>query len=125
MLGNKTVMATVAVKDAEAARKFYEQTLGLEIVGREQPGVFAFKCGGSEVLVYESEFAGSNKATAATWNLGKDIEKEVTALVDKGVRFERYDMPELELKGDVYCGHGMKVAWFKDPDGNIHALTGT
>jgi hypothetical protein len=60
-----------------------------------------------------------------TWTVGKDIESVVAALKERGVRFEHYDMPGLRLEGDVHVGSDMKVAWFKDPDGNIlNVVTG-
>jgi len=58
-----------------------------------------------------------------TWALGGDIERIVSALKEKGVRFEHYDMPGTKLEGDVHVMDKMKVAWFKDPDGNILNLT--
>jgi hypothetical protein len=70
------------------------------------------------VNVYRSEYAGTNQATAVTWAVD-DIEKEVKTLKTKGVKFEHYDMPGLKLEGDVHVNDHMKVAWFKDPDGNI------
>ena len=68
--------------------------------------------------VYRSDFAGTNEATAVTWEVD-DIEAEVASLKGKGIFFEHYDMPGLALEGDVHVGEGMKIAWFKDPDGNI------
>jgi catechol 2,3-dioxygenase-like lactoylglutathione lyase family enzyme len=118
MLANKDVAANIPVKDLAKATKFYEGTLGLKKVGRFGDEVVTFKSGQSEILVYRSEYAGTNKATAMTWTLGDDIDKTVKELKSKGVSFEHYDMPGLKLDGDVYVGDGMKVAWFKDPDGN-------
>ena len=118
MLANKDVAANIPVKDMAKAKKFYEDTLGLKEVGRFGDEVVTFKSGQSEILVYRSEHAGTNKATAMTWTLGDDIDKTVKELKSKGVSFEHYDMPGLKLDGDVYVGDGMKVAWFKDPDGN-------
>jgi catechol 2,3-dioxygenase-like lactoylglutathione lyase family enzyme len=118
MLANKDVAANIPVKDLAKAKKFYEDTLGLTEVGRYGNEVVTFRSGKSEILVYRSEHAGTNKATAMTWTLGDDMEKTVKELKSKGVNFEHYDMPGLKLDGDVYVGDGMKVAWFKDPDGN-------
>ena len=118
MLSNKDVAANIPVKDIAKAKKFYEDTLGLKEVGRFGDEVVTLRSGKSDILVYRSEFAGTNKATAMTWTLGDDIEKTVKELKSKGVSFEHYDMPGLKLDGDVYVGDGMKVAWFKDPDGN-------
>jgi catechol 2,3-dioxygenase-like lactoylglutathione lyase family enzyme len=122
MLGNKDAVATVAVKDLKAAKKFYEGTLGLEPAETQEPEAVTYKSGSSNVLVYRSQYAGTNRATAATWGVGRDIEKVVQALKAKGVAFEHYDLPGLTRKGDVHVGGNMKAAWFKDPDGNILAL---
>jgi len=51
--------------------------------------------------------------------VGDDIVRLVAALGARGVRFEHYDMPGTKLEGDLHVMGGMKVAWFKDPDGNI------
>jgi catechol 2,3-dioxygenase-like lactoylglutathione lyase family enzyme len=122
MLSDKEVMATVAVRDLNAAKRFYEGTLGLKLTDQQESEAVTYQAGSSKILVYRSQYAGSNKATAATWLIGKDMEKVVQALRGKGVAFEHYNMPGLTLKGDIHEGGGMKAAWFKDPDGNIHAL---
>jgi catechol 2,3-dioxygenase-like lactoylglutathione lyase family enzyme len=119
MLGNKNAFANVAVKDLERARKFYEGTLGLKKIGAEGQELIAFKSGNSTLLVYRSQYAGTNRATAVTWVVGKDVEGVVRALKAKGVTFEHYDMPDTKREGDVHVNGDMKVAWFKDPDGNI------
>ena len=123
MLGQKEATATVAVKDIETAKRFYEGTLGLEVVDTEGDEARVYRAGGSTLLVYESEFAGTNKATAVTWTVGEELEKIVGDLKAKGVTFEHYDdMPDTSRKGEVHVSGEMKVAWFKDPDGNILAL---
>jgi catechol 2,3-dioxygenase-like lactoylglutathione lyase family enzyme len=122
MLGGKEAMATVAVRDLTAAKKFYESTLGLKQIADQGEEAITYQAGTTKLLVYRSQFAGSNKATAATWLIGNDMEKVVQGLRGKGVTFEHYQMPGLTLKGDIHEGEGMKAAWFKDPDGNIHAL---
>ena len=119
MLGDKDAVANIAVKDLGTARKFYEGTLGLKQVDAEGDEVVVYKSGNTLLNVYRSEFAGTNKATALTWTVGDDVEGAVRALEAKGVRFEHYDMPGIRREGDVHIGGDMKVAWFKDPDGNI------
>jgi catechol 2,3-dioxygenase-like lactoylglutathione lyase family enzyme len=119
MLASKNVAANIAVKDMAKARKFYEGTLGLKEVGRMEDDVTTYRSGDASIIVYRSEFAGTNKATCATWTVGNEVEKIVEELKGKGVPFEHYDMPGVKLKGDVHVGYGMKVAWFKDPEGNI------
>jgi catechol 2,3-dioxygenase-like lactoylglutathione lyase family enzyme len=118
----KDAMATIAVRDMNAARKFYEGTVGLKLVNDMMPEAVTFKSGNSKVLVYRSQYAGTNKATAVTWAVGGDLERIVQGLKAKGVSFERYDMPGVTHKGDVHVGAGPDAAWFKDPDGNILAL---
>lgn len=122
MLADTDVLATIAVKKLDAARAFYEGKLGLKPLEADQPGTATYSSGKSKLLVYESEFAGTNRATAATWVVGDQIDAIAKTLKSKGVGFEHYDMPGTTLEGDVHVGHGMRVAWCKDPDGNILAL---
>ena len=77
------------------------------------------RSGSSKFFVYKSDYAGTNKATAVTWTVGDKIDETVRALKAKGVTFEHYDMPGMKVEGDIHIGGDMKVAWFKDPDGNI------
>jgi catechol 2,3-dioxygenase-like lactoylglutathione lyase family enzyme len=121
MLGTRNAVANLATKDLEKSRLFFKDTLGLEEVGREGDALVTFASGDSSIYVYRSDYAGTNKATALTWEVD-DIDAEVAALRDKGVSFEHYDMEGLERDGDVHVGDGMKIAWFKDPDGNILSL---
>lgn len=118
MLSNRDAVANLAVKSVQAAKKFYEGTLGLKQVDAEGSELIVFKSGNTKLNVYESKEAGTNRATAVTWAVD-DVESEVNALKAKGVKFEHYDMPGLKRQGDVHIGGDMKVAWFKDPDGNI------
>jgi catechol 2,3-dioxygenase-like lactoylglutathione lyase family enzyme len=121
MLGDNEVMATIAVKNLSAGRKFYEGKLGFKVVHTEGDQAVTFKSGKSQLLVYQSQFAGTNKATAATW-MAKDVEGLVKELKAKGIAFEHYDFPGMTRKGDVHVAGPRKNAWFKDPDGNILAL---
>jgi catechol 2,3-dioxygenase-like lactoylglutathione lyase family enzyme len=122
MLGDKEVVATIPVRNLEAAKRFYEGKVGLKVADAQEPGTVSYQSGHSTVLVYESEYAGTNKATAATWVVGEDVDQVVRELKAKGVAFEHYDMPGMTRHGDVHVAGRMKAAWFKDPDGNIHAL---
>ena len=119
MLADKAATANLAVKDLKKARKFYEGTLGLEPVDTEGDELIVFRSGNSTVNVYRSKFAGTNQATAVTWAVGDELDDVVRNLKAKGVTFEHYDMPDTKLQGDVHIAGDMKVAWFKDPDGNI------
>jgi catechol 2,3-dioxygenase-like lactoylglutathione lyase family enzyme len=119
MLGDKDAAANIAVKNLATARKFYADTLGLTAVGAEGQELIVFRSGNSTINVYQSRYAGTNQATAVTWVVGEGMEDVVRALKDKGVKFEHYDMPDMIRDGDIHLAGDMKVAWFKDPDGNI------
>ena len=119
MLGDKDAVANIAVKNLETAKKFYEETLGLTQIGAEGQEVIVFRSGSSTIYVYKSQYAGTNQATAMTWVVGKDIEGVVRELKAKGVTFEHYNMPDVTREDDIHVAGNMKVAWFKDPDGNI------
>ena len=119
MLGDKDAVANIAVKNLETAKKFYEETLGLTQIGAEGQEVIVFRSGNSTIYVYKSQYAGTNQATALTWVVGKDIESVAQELKAKGVTFEHYNMPDMTREDDIHVAGNMKVAWFKDPDGNI------
>ena len=119
MLRDADAVATVAVKDLKVAGQFYRDTLGLDQVASEGDEAISFGSGDTTINVYRSNFAGTNKATAVTWAVGDDVEGVVRALKAKGVRFEHYDMPNVRREGDIHVAGDLKVAWFKDPDGNI------
>ena len=122
MLGKADATPMIAVKDLDRARKFYEDTLGLKTKDEWGGEGMTMESGDTLINVYRSEFAGTNKATALTFQVD-DAEKEVGELKQKGIFFERYDLLGLEAKGDLYVGEkGFKTAWFKDPDGNILSL---
>ena len=122
MLGNMDAIANLAVKDIDAARKFYEGKLGLTPADTQCEGVIAYRSGNSKLYVYRSDFAGTNQATAVTWEVGDRIDELVRALAENGVVFEHYEMPDTKLEGDVHVAGEMRVAWFRDPDGNILSL---
>jgi catechol 2,3-dioxygenase-like lactoylglutathione lyase family enzyme len=121
MLKHNTAMATIAVKDVEAAREFYEGQLGLDPAASE-PGMLVVRSGDSTVLIYQSDNAGTNKATSATWNVSGNIEELVQGLRARGVPFLHYDMPGMTRRGDIHVSGDRKVAWCQDPDGNILCL---
>ena len=123
MLKDSEAIATIGVKQIDSARKFYEGVLGFKPTqkGDEHEGVVAYDSGGSALFVYQSDFAGTNKATAATWVV-KDVDSTVKTLKGRGVDFEHYDFPDTKLEGDVHVSGKMRAAWFKDPDGNILAI---
>ena len=119
LLADSDAVANLAVRDLEAARKFYEGVLGFTKVDEEGGELVVYRSGGTVFNVYRSDYAGTNKATAMTWAVGDQVTEIAEALAAKGVRFEHYDMPDMRREGDVHIAGDMKVAWFKDPDGNI------
>jgi len=74
MLGHKDAIATIAVSNLAAAEKFYEEKFGFKRTGPQEPGTHAYQSGKSTFLVYKSQYAGTNKATTATW-IVDDAEK--------------------------------------------------
>lgn len=84
--------------------------------------VLSFKSGDSTVLVYHSDLAGTNKATSAIWLVGDKVDEITKTLKARDVNFQHYDMPGMKLEGDVHMSGDMRVAWFKDPDGNVISL---
>jgi catechol 2,3-dioxygenase-like lactoylglutathione lyase family enzyme len=109
----------IPVKDLKTARKFYEDTLGLQAVHVEPDVVATYRSGRSTMNVYQSEFGGTNKGTAALWEVD-DIDSTVRELKSKGVAFEHYDdMQGVTREGDIHRAGPIRVAWLKDPSGNI------
>jgi catechol 2,3-dioxygenase-like lactoylglutathione lyase family enzyme len=122
MLRDTDAVATLAVKDLDVAGMFYDKTLGLSRAGDEDDhDALVFESGDTTINVYRSSFAGTNKATALTWAVD-DLEDVVRTLKAKGVKFEHYDLPDTTREGDVHVSGDIKVAWFKDPDGNILSI---
>src|SRR4051812_5523876 len=120
MLGDYDAGTALAVKDLEAAKDFYGNKLGLEPVG-ENPGGVQYKSGNTKFFIFQSEYAGTNKATYMGWNVD-DIEQVVDDLKSKGVQFDVYDLPEADVQGEIHVWGTVKTAFFKDPSGNILAI---
>jgi hypothetical protein len=73
----------------------------------------------AKVIVYTSEFAGTNKANAVVWNAGEDFDAIVDQLREQGIAFEEYPDMGMDISGGVHRSGDFKGVWFKDPDGNI------
>src|SRR5580765_5696576 len=101
MLGKADATPMIPVKDLNRARSFYEGTLGLKAKDEMGGEVLRLESGETEINVYRSEFAGTNKATALTFEV-EDAEKEVADLKVKGIFFEHYELPGLARQGDLY-----------------------
>lgn len=116
---DKACAAIVAVSDIERARRFYSETLGLEQMQDGMGGILVYKTGATNLVVYPSEFAGTNKANAVVWACGADLDAIAADLRAKGVKFEHFEMDGVTYKDGVHEAGGFKMVWFKDPDGNI------
>ena len=116
--------ATIAVSDQQRGKAFYGDTLGLKLL-RTGPGVVMFECGGGTILdVYQSDFAGTGKSTAATFQVS-DLAATMAELRGRGIVFEDYDQGELKTTNGVAQAGGARAAWFKDPDGNVLGVVQT
>ena len=121
MLESAVANAAIAVSDLDRARTFYEGTLGLR-PREERAGGVIYEAGrGTAFLVYLSQFAGTSKSTAMSFQV-EDVDRLVKELRDRGVAFEDYDLPGLKTTDWIADIEGERAAWFKDPDGNILAL---
>jgi catechol 2,3-dioxygenase-like lactoylglutathione lyase family enzyme len=116
MLRDMDSAAIVAVRDMARARAFYRDVLGLEETGGQEQ-VSQFRTGGTKLVIYVSEFAGTNEANAVVWGVGKEIDEIVRTLIGKGVAFEQYE--GMDFADGIHRAGEFKMAWFKDPDGNI------
>ena len=121
MLGTAPIRAYIPASNLQRARKFYEQTLGLE-PGEQYGGGVIYRCGGTEAFLYQTQNAGTSKASQAFWQVA-DVEAEVAELKASGVVFEEYDMPGIKMQNSIATGGGAKTAWFKDSEGNIMAVS--
>lgn len=118
---NAKAICFVATVKPEAAREFYQKTLGLRFVS-DDPFAIVFDVNGVMLRVTKVEELVVAGYTVLGWDV-TDIVAEVKALGKKGVKFERYGFLEQDELGVWSAPSGAKVAWFKDPDGNILSLT--
>ena len=123
MLQDAPIYAYFPATDVSRARAFYEKKLGLKPKAEVAGGIVYEFANGTGAYLYETPNAGTSKASQAFWEV-KDIEREVAALRERGVTFERYDEIPGKRSADGYVVEdgGAKAAWFKDPDGNILAV---
>lgn len=123
MLKDKNSSAIVAVKDLDRAKTFYSDVLGLNLADTSNEGMLGYRTGNTWLTVYQSEFAGTNQANAVSWDVGVELDNIVAGLKAKGVTFEHYD--DMGRQGDIHVCGSMRLAWFKDPDGNVLHLVGS
>lgn len=115
-------MAFSATANADCAREFYRDRLGLTLV-EENPFALVFDAGGTTLRVQRVKEVREARHTTLGWQV-PDVAAKVNELEKAGVKFEHYNFPGVDEKG-IWTppGSTTKVAWFKDPDGNILSLT--
>ena len=119
-LNDAVVTTTLPATDLARARKFYHETLGLEISMDMEAHVMFRTSAGSQLLLYPR---GATTADHTVCSFAvPDIEATVVELKAKGVTFEEYDMPGLKTVNGIATIGDQKAAWFKDTEGNILAL---
>ena len=120
MFEGNTLVPMLPASDIERAKMFYADKLDMKPTSDE--GVLRYESGGSWFYVYPSEFAGSNKATAAAWEVD-DIDGAVTALKSRGVEFQAFEYEGVTMENSILTAPGgERAAWFFDSEGNILGL---
>ena len=120
-LREAAVMAFAVVRDANAARAFYEQTLGLSVL-EDDPQALVLSSGGTVIRLQKGPNHEPARYTVLGWNV-PNIRATAARLRDAGVRLERYEW--MTFQDDTCIAtfpNGDMVAWFKDPDGNILSI---
>ena len=121
LLASRPVVAFVATRDGAEARRFYEEILGLRLVS-DEPWAIVFEAGGTTIRIQKVESFEPHSFTALGWNVA-DIDATVDQLATAQVRCERFPGMDQDQRGIWRSPSGARVAWFKDPDGNVLSLT--
>ena len=121
-LGYHKVMAFVGTRDADRAKSFYRDVLGLRLVKEELPFALMFEVEGTMLRVTIVPEPTPAKFTVLGWQV-PDIVTAAVALEKAGVKLEPYGLKDQDERGIWTAPGGAKVAWFKDPDGNILSVT--
>ena len=121
-LGQHNVMAFVYIVDVPRAKSFYRDTLGLRLVSEEPPFALVFDANGIMLRLGMAKELPPAHGTVLGWQV-PDIRATIHELQQAGVRFERYEKMKQDELGIWTTPTGAKVAWFKDPDGNILSVT--
>ena len=121
MLGSSYVIAFAAATDLDRARAFYEQALGLPLVGQNEIAC-VFDANGTMLRVTAVPEVSRPGYTVLGWRV-TDIAAAARDLAARGVVFIRYDGMDQDGDGVWTTPGGDKVAWFADPDGNVLSLT--
>lgn len=121
MLGRFHIRTTIPASDLDRARRFYAEKLGLQPVGEAADGL-EYELPGSSFLLYQTAYAGTAQHTIAEWMV-EELDSLMSDMRGRGVIFEDYDYPTLKTVNGVATFGDQRVAWFKDSEGNILALT--
>lgn len=121
-LGKHNLIGFVSVVDVPRARNFYRDTLGLRLVAEELPFALVFDANGIMLRLGIARELPLVHGTVLGWQV-PEITATVQDLEQAGVRFERFDGLEQDERGVWTAPTGAKVAWFKDPDGNILSIS--
>jgi catechol 2,3-dioxygenase-like lactoylglutathione lyase family enzyme len=121
MLGSTNIVAFVTITDGERARAFYEGVLGLKFV-KDDGFALVFEANGIMVRAAKMKEVTPAQFTVLGWQVA-GIEDVVSGLQKKGVRFEIFGFLKQDEAGIWTAPTGDKVAWFKDPDGNVLSLS--
>lgn len=117
MLRHNRAFSGFSSNDIEAAKRFYGETLGLEV--QEDNGMLTLKLGGGQtVLIYPKPDHAPATYTALNFEVD-DIESSVDELAARGISFERYGAESNQDARGIARAWGPPIAWFKDPAGNI------
>lgn len=120
-LATTQVTCMLPVKDLDRARRFYEESLGLQPVGLKPDGKFVYRCGGTEIALFPKPEGTKAEHTALSFQV-RDIAAAIRDLKARGVTFADYDFPGLKTVEHVCVLGAEKAAWFNDPEGNILCL---
>jgi len=123
ILGNCELVAFAPTIDPEKARAFYEGVLGLQLVADEKPFALVFNANGTMLRVTTVHELTPHPFTVLGWHV-PNIEATADRLAAAGVEFNRYKgMNDSDPRGIWNSPSGARVAWFKDPDGNVLSVT--
>ncbi len=117
-------VASIPAKNLQETRRFYEDVLGCEVVMEDEGGI-AYRSGDVVFTLYATPFAGKAEHTLGSF-IVQDIDAAVTDLRAKGITFDEYDLPDLGIKtvdGIASVPNDMRIAWFRDPEGNILSIS--
>ena len=121
MLDGHTPIAFLATSRPDRARAFYGETLGLALLA-DEPHALVFDLLGGTLRVQKVSELAPQPFTVLGWQVA-DAAVSVATLRGRGVAFERYPFLEQDADGIWDAPGGARIAWFKDPDGNLLSLT--